>query len=182
MPPTSTELWQEGAAIESFKIVNQGVFDEEGLIRLLYEVPAQYPGCSGTRTLHDNIADLKAAIASNQKGIQLIHGLVLEYSWPIIDFYMKAIRENAAHAVRTLLKTFAKRYDGQVLSAIDYNDDGVPFVLNISIDGESGDAIFDFTGTGPEHLGNLNCPPACMYSSIMVCLSHPHTKLTVCLV
>ena len=169
MPPNSTELWQEGAAIESFKVVRMGVLDEEGLTYRLYDLPAQNPGCSGTRTLHDNIADLKAAIASNQKGIQLIHALVQEYSWPIIDFYMQSIRANAAHAVRTLLKGFAKRYEGQVLSAIDYNDDGVPFVLNITIDGETGDAIFDFTGTGPEHLGNLNCPPACMYSSIMVC-------------
>ena len=169
MPPDSTELWQEGASFDSFLVVRQGAFDEEGLTRILYDIPAQYPGSSGTRTLHDNIADLKAAIASNQKGIQLIHSLVQEYSWPITDFYMRAVRENAAQAVRTLLKSFAKAYHGEILSAVDYNDDGVPFVLNITIDEKSGDAVFDFTGTGPEHYGNLNCPPACMYSSIMVC-------------
>ncbi|OAA53586.1 Hydantoinase B/oxoprolinase [Niveomyces insectorum RCEF 264] len=170
MPPSSTELWQEGAAFESFKMINQGVFDEAGLIDILYHQPAKYPGCSGTRTLKDNIADLKAAVASNQRGIQLIHALVKEYSWPVVEFYMKAIQDNAAQSVRELLKVFSARFEGADLEAVDYTDDGTPLVLRISIDAETGNAVFDFTGTGPEHHGNLNCPPACMYSSILYCL------------
>lgn len=155
MPPNSTELWQEGAAIESFKMVKEGVFDEEGLVEELYVKPGQYPGCSGTRTLKDNIADLKAAIAANNRGIHLIQALVREYTWPVVRFYMEAIQRNAEEAVRSLLKTFSKRFQGHPLQAVDYLDDGTALVLKVIINGEDGSAKFDFTGTGPEAFNNL---------------------------
>ncbi|KAJ3538919.1 hypothetical protein NM208_g5345 [Fusarium decemcellulare] len=170
MPPNSTELWQEGAAIESFKMIKEGVFDEVGLIKHLYDEPASYPGCSGTRTLSENIADLKAAVASNQKGIELIRALIKEFTWPVVQLYMHAIQDNAAQSVRDLLKQFAARYEGGVLEATEYNDDGIPFKLKVTIDKNTGEAVFDFTGTGPEHSGNLNAPPTCSYSVIMYCL------------
>ena len=172
MPPNSTELWQEGAAIESFKMISEGVFDEAGLIKHLYDDPASYPGCSGTRTLTENIADLKAAVASNQKGIALIRALIKEFTWPVVQLYMQAIQENAAQSVRDLLKQFAAKVEGGVLQATEYNDDGIPFKLKITIDRDSGDAVFDFTGTGAEHSGNLNAPPTCSYSVIMVSVVH----------
>ncbi|SCV57831.1 related to P. aeruginosa hyuA and hyuB [Fusarium fujikuroi] len=170
MPPNSTELWQEGVAVETFKLVKEGVFDEEGLQEILVDIPGSYPGCSGTRTLRDNVADLKAAIASNNRGIQLINALIQEYTWPVIQLYMEAIQDNAAQAVRQLLKQFSKRFEGKQLEATDYLDDGTPLALKITINSDTGDACFDFTGTGPEHYGNLNCPPAVMYSGIMYCL------------
>ncbi|KAL2671480.1 hypothetical protein Neosp_014070 [[Neocosmospora] mangrovei] len=170
MPPNSTELWQEGAAIESFKMIDQGVFDEAGLIKRLYDEPASYPGCSGTRTLNENIADLKAAVASNQKGIELIRSLIKEFTWPVVQLYMHAIQGNAAQSVRDLLKQFAVKHEGGVLEATEYNDDGIPFKLKVTIDKDTGEAVFDFTGTGPEHSGNLNAPPTCSYSVIMYCL------------
>jgi 5-oxoprolinase (ATP-hydrolysing) len=168
MPPHSTELWQEGVAVETFKIVKEGRFDEEGLREILVDIPGSYPGCSGTRTLRDNIADLKAAIAANNRGIQLITALVKDYTWPVVQFYMAAIQNNAAQSVRQLLKLFSKRFEGQDLQAVDYLDDGTPLSLRINIDSDAGDAVFDFEGTGHEHYGNLNCPPAVMFSGIMV--------------
>jgi 5-oxoprolinase (ATP-hydrolysing) len=176
MPPNSTELWQEGAAIESFKMIDQGVFDEAGLIKHLYDEPASFPGCSGTRTLTENIADLKAAVASNQKGIELIRSLIKEFTWPVVQLYMHAIQDNAAQSVRDLLKQFAAKYEGGVLEATEYNDDGIPFKLKVTIDKETGEAVFDFTGTGPEHSGNLNAPPTCSYSVIMVSHTHPISR------
>jgi 5-oxoprolinase (ATP-hydrolysing) len=177
MPPNSTELWQEGAAIESFKMINEGVFDEAGLIKHLYDEPASYPGCSGTRTLTENIADLKAAVASNQKGIELIRALIKEFTWPVVQLYMHAIQDNAAQSVRDLLKQFATKHEGGVLEATEYNDDGIPFKLKVTIDKDTGDAVFDFTGTGPEHSGNLNAPPTCSYSVIMVSPQPPSIDL-----
>ena len=53
MPPFSKELWEEGAQVKTFKLVKQGQFDEKGVIKILSEDPAQYPGCAGTRTLSD---------------------------------------------------------------------------------------------------------------------------------
>ena len=64
MPPKSTELWQEGAAIESDKIVSNGIFDEQRMTELLLHQPSQYEGCSGTRCLADNLSDLRAQIAA----------------------------------------------------------------------------------------------------------------------
>ncbi|RDW78259.1 hypothetical protein BP5796_06111 [Coleophoma crateriformis] len=170
MPPNSTELWQEGAAIESFKLVKEGEFDEDGVTELLYDIPGSYPGCSGTRCLKDNIADLKAAIAANKRGISLLSAMIREYTWPVVKLYMAAIQKNAEDSVRDLLKKFSVRFHGQPLEAVDYLDDGTPLAVKISIDGETGSAKFDFTGTGPETFNNLNAPPAVMYSGIMYCL------------
>lgn len=79
MPPTSKTLYEEGAQVKSFKLVRRGEYDRSGLLKLLVEEPAQYPGCSGTRCLRDVESDLQAQIAANQKGINLIQGLVDEY-------------------------------------------------------------------------------------------------------
>ncbi|KAK7222352.1 hypothetical protein V2G26_010355 [Clonostachys chloroleuca] len=158
MPGNSTELWQEGAAVESFKLVKEGRFDEDGLRELLIDIPASYPGCSGTRTWKDNVADLKAGIAANNRGTQLLQDLIKEYTWEVVKFYMIAIQKNAEESVRELLKILSKRFRGLPLSAVDYLDDGTELALKVTIDSETGSAKFDFTGTGPEALNNLNSP------------------------
>ncbi|KAH8170577.1 hydantoinase b/oxoprolinase domain-containing protein [Sarocladium implicatum] len=170
MPPHSKELYQEGAAIRSEKIVSQGKFDEERVTKLLYDEPAQHPGCSGTRTLADNINDLRAQISANQKGISLIETLIEEYGEQTVQFYMVNIQKNAEDCVRKLLKDVYKRFEGKDLSAIDYMDDGSPISLKVTIDPEKGEADFDFEGTGPEVYGNINAPQAITYSAIIYCL------------
>lgn len=186
MPPHSRELFQEGAAIKSEKLVSEGKFNEKRITELLYDEPAQYPGCSGTRCLADNINDLKAQIAANQKGINLINTLIEDYGENVVQFYMKNIQDNAEFSVRNLLKDVSKRFQGQTLSAVDYMDDGSPIKLKITINAEVGEAIFDFEGTGPEvygeffpshlpccgliSLGNTNAPEAVTYSAIIYCL------------
>lgn len=153
MPPHSRELFQEGAAIKSEKLVSEGKFNEKRMIELLYDEPARYPGCSGTRCLADNLSDLKAQIAANQKGISLINTLIEDYGEIVVQFYMKNIQDNAELSVRNLLKDVSRRFQGQSLSAIDYMDDGSPIQLKITIDAEKGEAVFDFDGTGPEVYG-----------------------------
>ena len=71
MPPHSNYLWQEGASFKSFKIVDRGQWQEEALIAELH-APGQYPGCSGTRLLADNLSDLKAQVAANQRGKKFV--------------------------------------------------------------------------------------------------------------
>ncbi|KAI1609193.1 Hydantoinase B/oxoprolinase-domain-containing protein [Exophiala viscosa] len=170
MPPHSRELYQEGAAIKSEKLVSEGKFDEKRITELLYDEPAQYPDCSGTRCLADNLNDLKAQIAANQKGINLISTLIEDYGEDVVQFYMRNIQDNAEQSVRTLLKEVSKRFEGQDLQAVDYMDDGSPISLRITIDGEKGEAVFDFEGTGPEVYGNINAPEAVTYSAIIYCL------------
>jgi 5-oxoprolinase (ATP-hydrolysing) len=170
MPPHSRELYQEGAAIKSEKLVSAGRFNEERITELLLTEPAQYKGCSGTRCLADNISDLKAQISSNMKGINLISTLIEEYGEEVVNFYMVNIQNNAELSVRNLLKDVSRRFQGQDLSAIDYMDDGSPIKLKITIDAEKGEAVFDFNGTGPEVYGNTNAPEAVTYSAIIYCL------------
>ena len=153
MPPLSRELFQEGAAIKTEKLVSGGVFNEKRMTELLYDEPAQYPGCSGTRCLADNLNDLKAQVAANQKGINLINTLIDDYGEAVVQFYMINIQHNAESSVRKLLKDVSERFKGQDLSAVDYMDDGSPIRLKISIDAQKGEAIFDFEGTGPEVYG-----------------------------
>jgi 5-oxoprolinase (ATP-hydrolysing) len=158
MPPHSRELFQEGAAIKAEKLVSEGEFNEKRITELLYDEPAQYPGCSGTRCLADNLNDLKAQIAANQKGINLISGLIEDYGEEVVQFYMRNIQDNAELSVRNLLKDVSRRFEGQDLKAVDFMDDGSPIQLKITIDAEKGEAIFDFDGTGPEVYG-MGSPP-----------------------
>lgn len=60
MPPTSVNIFEEGAQIVSFKIVNDGVFDQKGLYDYMVEKPAKHPGSSGCRNIKDAESDLKA--------------------------------------------------------------------------------------------------------------------------
>ncbi|KKK12268.1 hypothetical protein ARAM_002686 [Aspergillus rambellii] len=170
MPPKSTELWQEGAAIEGDKVVSNGVFDEERMIELLVHKPAQYPGCSGARCISDNLSDLKAQIAANTRGITLIQALFAEYGVDTVQKYMYAIQATAETAVRNLLKDLHHRFGGKPLEAVDYMDDGTPIRLKVTIDGTDGSAIFDFEGTGPQVYGGWNAPIAITHSAIIYCL------------
>lgn len=170
MPPHSRELYQEGAAIESEKLVSEGKFNEDRMKQLLYDDPAKYPGCSGSRCLADNMNDLKAQIAANQKGINLIGALISDYTEPVVQFYMRQIQDNAERSVKKLLKNVAQRFEGRDLIATDYMDDGSPIQLKVTIDSEKGTALFDFTGTGPEVYGNINAPRAVTFSAIIYCL------------
>jgi 5-oxoprolinase (ATP-hydrolysing) len=170
MPPHSRELFQEGAHIKTEKLVSQGQFNEERITELLLYEPAKHPGCSGTRCLADNLNDLKAQVAANQKGINLITTLIEDYGEDVVQFYMHNIQDNAELSVKNLLKDVSKRFEGRDLSAVDFMDDGSPIKLKVTIDGEKGEAVFDFTGTGPEVYGNTNAPEAVTYSAIIYCL------------
>ncbi|KAJ5884648.1 hypothetical protein N7495_009158 [Penicillium taxi] len=170
MPPKSTELWQEGAAIEGDKIVSKGVLDEARLIELLVTKPAQYPGCEGARCVSDNLSDLKAQIAANSRGISLIQTLFAEYGVDAVQKYMYAIQATAETAVRNLLKMLYQKFNGKPLEAVEYMDDGTPICLKVTIDGENGSAVFDFAGTGPEVYGSWNAPIAITHSAIIYCL------------
>ncbi|KAJ6176099.1 hypothetical protein N7485_003013 [Penicillium canescens] len=167
MPPNSTELWQEGAAIRSFKLIHKGVFDEKGITDILLS-PGEYLGCTGSRHIHDNISDLKAQIAANHKGMVLVQALIEEYTLPVVQMYMGAIQSNAELAVRSYLLDTLSRL-GPHLSAVDQMDNGTLVKLTVDIS-KDGSATFDFTGTGVEMLSNINAPPAITHSAIIYTL------------
>jgi 5-oxoprolinase (ATP-hydrolysing) len=165
MPPHSKNLEDEGAMIIAFKLVEHGQFQEKGITEIL-QAPGKLPGNSGTRNLRDNLSDLRAQVAANNSGIRLLKQLVGEYGLKTVDAYMRFIQQNAEVAVRDMLKNFAAK-NGSKARAVDYMDDGSPIELTITIDSETGSAVFDFTGTGPQVLANHNAPPAVTYSAVI---------------
>lgn len=177
MPPISTSLAQEGAAIVSFKLVEGGIFQEDGITAVLQD-PGSDPASTGTRKLSDNLSDLRAQVAANQRGIQLVNELITECGLDVVLAYMDHIQANAEVAVREMLKSHAAACGPSAVnahglvefSAVDYMDDGSPISLTVTIDPRSGDAVFDFQDTGYEVLGNCNAPKAVSYSAVIYCL------------
>ncbi|KAJ7621249.1 Hydantoinase B/oxoprolinase [Roridomyces roridus] len=170
MPPTSVNIFEEGAEIVSFKIVDGGIFDRKGLVEYMVDKPSQYPGSSGCRNIRDVESDLKAQIAANHKGIQLIHAIVEDYGLTTVQEYMYHIRANAEASVRNLLRDVVKRAGSTSLSAVDYLDDGSPIQLKVDINESEGSAVLDFAGTGCEVRGNLNAPISVVHSAVIYCM------------
>ncbi len=183
MPPFSRSLREEGAAISSFKLVQGGVFQEEGITRLLL-APAelnQVPGApeiSGSRCLADNLSDLKAQVSANQKGIDLVLEMVEHYSLAVVQAYMGYVQDSAEQAVRRVLKNLAQsvneksqtNFSQAVIRAEDFMDDGTRIALELTIDCATGGAKFDFSGTGLQVWGNTNAPLAVTKSAILYSL------------
>ncbi|KAK6820492.1 hydantoinase b oxoprolinase [Apiospora arundinis] len=165
MMPESKELWEEGINIKSMKIVSGGVFLEDD-VRAAFARAGEFPGCSATRRIADNLSDLKAQISSNQRGITLLDKLCNEFGLSVVHTYMHGIQANAEVAVRDFFKRVAKQTQ-HPLEATDYFDDGTAIRVRITLDAETGSAVYDFAGTGPQTWGNYNCPVSITHSAII---------------
>lgn len=178
MPPHSRRLEEEGACIDSFKLVSGGVFQEEGVTALLaapgkLRSRAGRPPISGTRLLADNLSDLKAQVAANQKGIELVLEMVAHYGHDVVQAYMGHVQAAAEAAVREALKNLSSSKGLAAVGTVcaqDYLDDGSPISLALTIDRSEGSARFDFSGTGPQIWGNCNAPRAVTISAILYSL------------
>ncbi|KAF5017700.1 hypothetical protein F66182_10356 [Fusarium sp. NRRL 66182] len=165
MMPESRSLWEEGIIVPSIKIVSGGEFLEND-VRATFDKVGTYPGCSATRRIEDNISDLKAQTSANQRGIVLLQKLCNEYTLEVVHRYMTGIQENAEFAVREFFKELAHEHAAP-LSATDYLDDGTVMKVKITIDKDTGGAIYDFAGSGPQMWGNYNCPISITHSAII---------------
>lgn len=167
MPPLSKELKEEGVAIISERLVINEDFQEELISKILLADGL------GTRSLKDNISDLKAQVAANNKGILLINDLIREYGLQYVLTYMRFIQENAEECVRRMLVELSLKQNLKEIDFVeehDFMDDGTIIKLKLTIDRISRSAIFDFSGTGLQVLGNTNNPRAVTISSIIYCL------------
>lgn len=182
MPPFSKAIWEEGAAIKAFKLVEMGVFQEEGIIKLLQFPSSDEAGRNipGTRRIQDNLSDLHAQVAANQRGISLIKELIEQYGLDTVQAYMTYVQLNAEEAVREMLKSVAAKVssessyvgdtDSVTIEEEDYMDDGSVIHLKLTIDSVKGEANFDFNGTSPEVYGNWNSPEAVTAAAVIYCL------------
>lgn len=168
MMPDSLELWEEGVNVPAMKIVSGGEFLEKE-VRNAFELAGSFPGCSPTRRIQDNISDLKAQISTNQRGTTLLKRLCDEFTLPVVHKYMGGIQVNAEVAVRDYLKKIAKQHP-EGLEATDRFDNGTEVKVKITVDPETGSAVYDFAGTGPQGWGNINCPISITHSAVIYTL------------
>jgi 5-oxoprolinase (ATP-hydrolysing) len=146
MSPNATTIEQEGVYIDKFKLVDRGRFCEAELDALLTH--ARYPARNPTQ----NVNDLKAQIAANQKGAQELHKMVGEFTLPVVEAYMRHVQDNAAESVRRVIDALRD-------CAFAYEmDQGTWVKVKISVDKEKREATVDFTGTSPQQPDNFNAP------------------------
>jgi len=147
-PPDSHTLEEEGVVIDDFLLVREGRFREAEFRALLSS--ARYPA----RSPDVNVADIKAQIAANEKGVQELRRVVDRFGWPTVAAYMRHVMDNAEESVRRVLDRIG---DGAFAYVMD---DGSLLHVRVTVDREKRRATVDFTGTGPQRTDNFNAPPA----------------------
>lgn len=146
MSPLATHIEEEGVYIDNFKIVDQGRFCEEELVALL--TGARYP----VRNVVQNVNDLKAQIAANEKGLAELKKMIRSFGLDVVQAYMGHVQDNAAESVARLL---AKLHDSEFTYPMDQ---GCAIKVKITVDREKREATVDFTGTSEQREDNFNAP------------------------
>ena len=154
-PPVSRTLEEEGVVIDDFLLVDGGHFREAELRALLSG--AKYPA----RSPDVNVADIKAQVAANEKGVQELQRVVAQYGWPVVSAYMRHVMDNAEESVRRVIDRIGN-------GAFEYTmDNGLPLRVAVSVDRATRSAVVDFTGTGHQSEGNFNSPPAVTRAAVL---------------
>jgi 5-oxoprolinase (ATP-hydrolysing) len=156
-PPLSRTLEEEGVVIDDSLLVDGGHFREAEFRALL--AGARYPA----RSPDVNVADIKAQIAANEKGVQELRRAIADYGLATVNAYMRHVMDNAEESVRRVL---AKLPDGHFETSID---DGTPLKVAIRVDRAARKAVIDFTGTGPQRPSNFNAPSAVCRAVVLYC-------------
>ncbi|MBD2593873.1 hydantoinase B/oxoprolinase family protein [Nostoc spongiaeforme FACHB-130] len=156
MPPNSKNVIEEGILIDNFQLVAAGKFREAELVSLLTSEP--YPA----RNIPQNLADLKAQIAANERGVQELLKMVDHYSLETVQAYMNFVQDNAEESVRRVIEVLK---DGSFSYALD---DGSVIQVAITINQENRTAKIDFTGTSSQQLANnFNAPAAVCKAAVL---------------
>jgi len=156
--PFASCLAEEGVVLSNLLIVEEGHFLDDALRNALGSGP--YP----SRSIDENIADIKAAVAANHQGATLLLQMIDRQSWAVVEAYMKHIRDAAERKTR---QAIARLPHGSH-EFEDTLDDGAPIRVHIDIS-EQGMHV-DFTGSGPVHPMSLNANRAIVQSAILYCL------------
>ena len=157
VPPHSRHIDEEGVLIDNFQLVAGNRLMEEETRKLFSTAP--YP----TRNFQHNLADLKAQIAANEKGVQELRRLVEHFGLDVVHAYMKHVQDNAEESVRRVLGVLS---DGSFRYEMD---SGATIRVSIKVNREAREAVIDFTGTSDQLDSNFNAPSAvCMAAVIYV--------------
>ena len=155
VPPDSKHIDEEGVLIDNFQLVSGGRLLEKETEALFTGAP--YP----TRNFKNNLADLKAHIAGNEKGVQELRKMVAHFGLDVVHAYMKHVQDNAEECVRRVLGVLT---DG----SYEYEmDSGARICVDIEVDRENREAIIDFTGTSPQQNSNFNAPSSVCMAAVL---------------
>jgi 5-oxoprolinase (ATP-hydrolysing) len=146
MSPNATTIEQEGVYMDNFKLVDRGRFRESALMAAL--TGAKYPA----RNPVQNVNDMKAQIAANEKGVAELRKMVAQFGLPVVRAYMQHVQDNAAESVRRVID---RLHDAEFSYAMDQ---GTVIKVKITVDKKTREATVDFTGTSPQQPTNFNAP------------------------
>ncbi|HEY8973606.1 MAG TPA: hydantoinase B/oxoprolinase family protein [Burkholderiaceae bacterium] len=155
MPPFSTRIDEEGVQIDNVKLVERGRLREAEMLALLEsgDHPARNPA--------QNIADLKAQIAANEKGVQELRKMVAQYGLDVVQAYMGHVQDNAEESVRRVI---TRLKDGAFTLPLD---NGARIAVDIKVDAANRRARIDFTGTSAQLANNFNAPTAVCMAAVL---------------
>jgi 5-oxoprolinase (ATP-hydrolysing) len=155
MPPGSRVIEEEGVLIDNFLLVEQGRLREAEAIALLSS--GRYPA----RNVRQNMADLRAMTAANEKGVQELRRMVEHFGLDVVQAYMRHVQDNAEEAVRRVIDVLK---DGEFAYEMD---NGGVIRVKIGIDRKARSATIDFTGTSPQLPDNFNAPAAVCMAAVL---------------
>jgi 5-oxoprolinase (ATP-hydrolysing) len=155
MPAASTRVEEEGVLIDNWLLVQDRRLREAETIELLKT--AMYP----SRDPDTNLADLRAQIAANEKGIAELHKMVQHFGLDVVHAYMGHVQENAAESVRRVITALR---DGEFSYELD---NGAVVQVAVRVNREDRTAEIDFTGTSPQLAGNFNAPSSVAMAAVL---------------
>ncbi|MDX3906758.1 MAG: hydantoinase B/oxoprolinase family protein [Pigmentiphaga sp.] len=155
MPSDSVTIEDEGVLFTNFQLVSAGTFREAAVREVL--TSGRWPA----RNPEQNIADLHAQIAANEKGVQELLKMCDDFGLDVVRAYMGHVQDNAEEAVRRIIPQLK---DG----AYEYHlDNGAVIRVAIQVDRQARSAIVDFTGTSAQLANNFNAPRAITMAAVL---------------
>jgi 5-oxoprolinase (ATP-hydrolysing) len=160
MPPFSRRIEEEGVLLDNVLLVEGGRLREAELLAQLEAGP--YPA----RNAAQNLADLRAQIAANEKGVQELHAMVAQFGLDTVQAYMRHVQDNAEESVRLAIARLdpALTRDGRFTVPLD---NGAVIEVALRIDREARSAVVDFTGTSAQREDNFNAPKAVAMAAVL---------------
>jgi 5-oxoprolinase (ATP-hydrolysing) len=156
MPANSRTIDEEGVLFDNWLLAENGRFREEETLRLLTD-EAPHP----SRNPQTNLADLRAQIAANQKGVDEVARMIEHFGLDVVQAYMRHVQDNAEEAVRRVIDALD---DGEYAYE---TDSGAVIRVRVRVDRENRSATVDFTGTSPRLTTNFNAPYAVVNAAVL---------------
>jgi 5-oxoprolinase (ATP-hydrolysing) len=155
MPSHSQSIHEEGILLDHVQLVDRGIFQTTMIAQCLTSGP--YP----VRNLSQNLADLQAQIAANQKGAQELQAMVNQYGLNTVQNYMRFVQDNAEAAVKRAILNLSP---GEFIYPMD---DGSQIQVRLSVDPATRSATIDFTGTSAQSPTNFNAPRSVVKAAVV---------------